>query len=132
MIDVSPMRDVAFDDKDGSVRIGGGVRNGHIYAGLKSVGRTLTHGRCMGVGAAGFLLGGGIGFAMRNRGLGCDHVVATDVVLADGSMVTASERENADLFWACRWRRQFWHQHRVSSAHTCGRAGDDVLDHVDH
>lgn len=50
----------------------------------------------------GFLLQGGFGWASRNFGLGCENVVGIDAVLADGSLVHASETENADLFWAAR------------------------------
>ena len=32
-------------------------------------------------------------------GLAMDQVISADIVLADGSMVTASETNNTDLFW---------------------------------
>lgn len=50
----------------------------------------------------GFLLQGGFGWASRNLGLGCENVVGIDAVLADGTLVHASETENPDLFWAAR------------------------------
>ena len=65
-------------------------------------GMALPHGRCFGVGASAFLLGGGMGFAMREFGLGCDRVVEAEVALADGRVVRASADENAELFWALR------------------------------
>ncbi len=87
----------------------GGALNGDAFAALETLrgpdqpeGLAITHGRCAGVGASAFLMGGGIGFAMRDRGLGCDLVEAVDLVLADGSAITASVRDNADLFWAAR------------------------------
>jgi FAD/FMN-containing dehydrogenase len=85
----------------GLVRIGGGALNRDVYAGLKAMNATVTHGRCDAVGAAGFLLGGGIGFNMRHYGVGSDLLHATDVVKADGSSVTATATDNKDLFWAC-------------------------------
>ena len=36
------------------------------------------------------------------HGLSCDNLLSADVVTADGAFVTASEDENADLFWALR------------------------------
>ena len=38
----------------------------------------------------------------RTLGLSIDHLLEADVVLADGSQVTASENQNEDLFWALR------------------------------
>jgi len=84
------------------VRIGGGVLNGEVYAGLRTIGKAITHGRCPTVGAAGFLLGGGIGFNMRAHGVAIDQLEATELVTADGEFVTASRTENKELFWACR------------------------------
>jgi FAD/FMN-containing dehydrogenase len=65
-------------------------------------GMALPHGRCFGVGTSAFLLGGGMGFAMREFGLGCDRMLEAEVALPDGRVVRASAEENADLFWALR------------------------------
>ena len=87
---------------DGLVRAGGGTLNATVYDALRARGQSLTHGRCLGVGASAFLMGGGIGFAMRDRGMGCDAVVAADILLADGSIRRASASDDAELFWAVR------------------------------
>lgn len=59
----------------------------------------LTH--CS-VGVGGHVTGGGFGFASHTHGLALDGVIGANVVLADGSLVHASETENQDLFWAIR------------------------------
>lgn len=102
MINLSAINQVGYDKASGRVTVGGGARNGALYSALQAMGRSVTHGRCPTVGAGGFLLGGGIGFDMRANGVGSDKLVSTEVVLADGSLVTASATQNPDLFWACR------------------------------
>jgi hypothetical protein len=105
-IDVSMMNAPYFDPRTGIVRIGAGARNQILYAALRKANIAITHGRCPTVGVAGFVLGGGIGFNMRVNGLACDQVVESEIVLADGRVLTLDARNNdhtvADLYWACR------------------------------
>lgn len=102
MINLASLNGRSYDETTGRVTIGGGIRNGAIYAALDGVGRSITHGRCPTVGAGGFLLGGGIGFEMRAHGVGSDKLVSTEIVTADGSILTADSSNDSDLFWACR------------------------------
>jgi FAD/FMN-containing dehydrogenase len=43
-----------------------------------------------------------VGYLARAHGLSIDSLLAVDIVLADGSFVTASADHNPDLFWAVR------------------------------
>jgi hypothetical protein len=102
LIDLSLMADVAVDPETGIARIGGGLDNGRFHRAMKRAGVATTHGRCPSVGAAGFLLGGGIGLGMRAHGIGADQLVETELITAAGDRVVANARDNPDLFWACR------------------------------
>ncbi|KAJ6029755.1 hypothetical protein N7499_005434 [Penicillium canescens] len=64
---------------------------------LAVVGSTLNH-----IGAAGATLGGGYGWLTGQYGLAIDNLLWAKMILADGSVVTASEEQHPDLFWAIR------------------------------
>ncbi len=102
MIDTKLMNQAQFDGRTGVATIGGGCLNADVYRALRQNDATITHGRCPTVGAAGFLLGGGIGFNIRRLGVAVDSLVASQIVTADGEIVPVSEDENGDFFWACR------------------------------
>ena len=63
--------------------------------GLAAVGGTVNH-----TGVGGLTLGGGLGWLSGQFGLIIDDLLNIVMVLADGSLVKASGKENPDLFWA--------------------------------
>jgi FAD/FMN-containing dehydrogenase len=56
-------------------------------------------------GIGGLTLGGGLGHLTRRCGLTIDNFLSADVVLADGTFVTATAQQNEDLFWVAARRR---------------------------
>jgi FAD/FMN-containing dehydrogenase len=102
VVDLSRLSLVTADGSTGLVTVGGGARVGHLYNGMRPYEMAISAGTNPLVGVAGLTLGGGADFTSRALGLTADALVATTVVLADGSVVTCDEREHADLFWACR------------------------------
>jgi hypothetical protein len=102
MISTRLMRQATFDSETRVATVAGGVLNAGVYQALQQNDATITHGRCPTVGAAGFLLGGGIGFNIRTLGIASDALAASRLVTADGEILTLSDRQNRDLFWACR------------------------------
>lgn len=100
MIDMREMNAVSFDESTGIATVGGGSRNATFEAYFKNRDVAITHGRCPSVGLAGLVLGGGIGFNMRAHGIAADHLVATEIVTADGAIHRLADGD--DLMWACR------------------------------
>jgi FAD/FMN-containing dehydrogenase len=54
------------------------------------------------VGIGGITLGGGVGFLVRKHGLTIDHLLAADVVTADGRLLGVDAETHPELFWAIR------------------------------
>jgi FAD/FMN-containing dehydrogenase len=54
------------------------------------------------VGIGGLTLGGGVGFLVRKHGLTIDHLIAAEMVIADGSQIRVDSEDHDDLFWAIR------------------------------
>ena len=101
VIDVSLMNRIeVLDERTRRVRIGPGARWMDVAAALAPHGWALSSGDYGGGG--GLATAGGIGFLAREHGLTIDHLRAVEMVLADGSVVRASDAENPDLFWAVR------------------------------
>jgi FAD/FMN-containing dehydrogenase len=101
-IDLSLLDSVEFDESSETVSIGPGGRWSHVYGELAKHGRVVSGGRDGNVGVGGIILGGGYTFFAAKRGFACDDVVSFEVVLADGSCVTADATNNGDLFRALK------------------------------
>jgi FAD/FMN-containing dehydrogenase len=102
VIDLSGMRTVAVDPSKRRARAAGGATWADFNAATSAHGLATTGGVVSTTGVGGLTLGGGIGYLARGVGLACDNLVSAEVVTADGQLVTASEREHEDLFWALR------------------------------
>ncbi|MEA2351879.1 MAG: hypothetical protein QOG41_200 [Thermoleophilaceae bacterium] len=101
-VDMRGMKGIEVDPEARTVRAEGGLTWGELDAATQEHGLAVTGGRVSGTGVAGLTLGSGSGWLERKLGFVCDNLVAAEVVTADGRKVTASEDENADLFWGLR------------------------------
>jgi hypothetical protein len=103
LIDLRSMNAVRPNLDAGTVTVQCGANNQNMADVLGSTDFAVPSGRCPTVGASGLVLGGGWGFSATHRGLTCDSLLETDIVLADSRKVTAkSGGETDDLFWALR------------------------------
>lgn len=87
---------------DDVVRIGAGASLAQVYSALGAAGRAISSGSCATVGAAGLILGGGVGVLVRAWGLSCDALTAVEIVTADGRARVVDAVNDPDLFWACQ------------------------------
>ncbi|NEN06340.1 FAD-binding oxidoreductase [Diaminobutyricibacter tongyongensis] len=102
VIDLSLLRTIEIDPETHTVRVGGGCTWGEVDQATVSSGMATPSGILSTTGVGGLTLGGGIGYLARRFGLTIDNLLAAEVVLADGSVVTASDTADSDLFWALR------------------------------
>jgi FAD/FMN-containing dehydrogenase len=102
VIDLSTMKGVRVDPKNRAVRVGPGCTTGEVDHATHLFGQAVPFGIISTTGVAGLTLSGGHGYLGRQYGLACDCLIEADVVLADGSFITASEADNPDLLWALR------------------------------
>jgi FAD/FMN-containing dehydrogenase len=102
VIDLSRMNYVRVDPKKKTVQVGGGALWRDVDHATHAFGMAVPSGIISTTGVAGLTLGGGMGYLTRRYGLTIDNLLAVEMVLADGRFVTASAKENSDLFWAVR------------------------------
>ena len=102
VLDLSGMNGVRVDPEARTARVEGGCTLGDVDHATHAFGLATPLGVCSTTGVGGLTLGGGMGHISRQYGLSIDNLLEVDMVLADGSFVTASEQQLPDLFWAIR------------------------------
>ena len=102
VIDLAGMKGIRVDPAERSVRVDGGCLWREVDHATHAFGLATPSGIISSTGVGGLTLGGGIGHLTRRYGLSIDNLLSADVVLADGRLVTASERSHPDLYWALR------------------------------
>ena len=102
MLALSSFTNMTLSADQNSVQAGPALNWYQMYSFLEPYGRVVIGGRLKTIGIAGLTIGGGISYFTSKYGFGMDNVLAYDVVIASGHVVTASATSNADLFWAMK------------------------------
>jgi len=102
LLDLSPMKGLHVDPQARVARAQGGLTWSLFNRETQLHGLATTGGVISTTGIGGLTLGGGIGWLMGKHALALDNLRSVELVLADGSVVSASESDHPDLFWAVR------------------------------
>jgi FAD/FMN-containing dehydrogenase len=102
VLDLSDMKSIVVDPERRTVRAAAGATIGELDEETQKHGLATPMGVVSETGIAGLTLNGGMGHLRRKHGLSSDNLLSVELVTADGRLLTASEEENADLFWAVR------------------------------
>lgn len=103
MIDLTDLtRIVSLDPEARTAVVQPVISNREIQRALNAEGLAYPTGHCPQVKLSGYLLGGGMSWNQGSWGPGCASVEAVELVTPDGELITASETEHSDYFWAAR------------------------------
>jgi FAD/FMN-containing dehydrogenase len=102
VIDLRSMRSVSVDPAAKTAVAEASANWGEFDAATQAHGLAVTGGRNPGTGVAGLTLGSGSGWLERKLGYTVDNMLALEIVTADGSILTASQDENPELFWGLK------------------------------
>jgi FAD/FMN-containing dehydrogenase len=103
VVDLKNFQQFSMEKTSWQATIGGGTLLGDVTKRLHDNGkRAMAHGTCPQVGIGGHATIGGLGPSSRMWGSALDHVEEVEVVLANSSIVRASDTQNQDIFWALK------------------------------
>lgn len=102
VIDLGEMRSTTVHPEERTVRVDSGCTWADVDHATIGFGLATPSGIIGTTGVGGLTLGGGTGYLTRRFGLTVDNLLAADVVLVDGTFVTATPTSHSDLFWALR------------------------------
>ncbi|KAL9085919.1 MAG: hypothetical protein Q9165_007402 [Trypethelium subeluteriae] len=101
-IDMRKLDGIKYSEQKQQMTVGGGITTGQFANATFAKGMEVTVGSCPCTGVLGISLGAGIGRLQGKYGYLNDNMVSIRLLLANGTVVEASEDSNQDLFWALR------------------------------
>ncbi|GAA2241262.1 FAD-binding oxidoreductase [Rarobacter faecitabidus] len=98
----SRLAGVTVDPVAKTARVGAGSTWAEVISAAAAHALAPVTGSAPGVGAVGYTLGGGLSVLGRTLGWTSDTVRGFEVVTGEGRILTVSQTEHPDLFWALR------------------------------
>ncbi|CAL8576586.1 hypothetical protein XPA_002461 [Xanthoria parietina] len=102
ILDLTKYKSVQVNAAEHQVTVAGGVLMKEFATALASAGECAPVGNGNTIGLIPYCLGGGIGVATGLMGIACDNIRSAKIVLANGQLVVANERQHPELFWAIK------------------------------
>ncbi|KAF4549947.1 FAD-binding domain-containing protein 74 [Elsinoe fawcettii] len=102
LLSLNRLVDITLSEDKATVAVGAGNRWREVYQALEPEGLYVIGGRLSSIGVAGVTLGGGVNYLINKYGFSMDQVVSYEVVVGNGTLVTASAQSEPDLFWALK------------------------------
>ncbi|PZF83371.1 FAD-binding oxidoreductase [Jiangella anatolica] len=93
---------IEIDSERRVARVEAGVRWRDLNAALAETGLMSLPGSSGDTSVVGYTLGGGLSWFGRKHGYAAHHVLAAELVTADGDLVRVTRESDPDLFWALR------------------------------
>jgi len=100
IIDLENLNEVTVNEDRAVIQ--GGALTEKILDAVYKKGCCIVSGTCDTVSLVGAVLGGGVGPLQGMHGLMCDNLLSARMVSAAGKLVTVSQSENSELFWALK------------------------------
>ncbi|EJD51845.1 FAD binding domain-containing protein [Auricularia subglabra TFB-10046 SS5] len=102
LISTADLNEVILDKAAMTVRVGPGNRWEDVHKVLDGDDVTVIGGRIGNVGVGGYILGGGLSFLSAEYGWAANNLLEAEIVLANGTITTASPAQNPDLLKALK------------------------------
>ncbi|OLF12945.1 FAD-linked oxidase [Actinophytocola xinjiangensis] len=102
VLHLASLRELDIDPESRTAWAGAGLTAGEFTKAAHEHGLALGFGDTPSVGLGGITVGGGVGYLYRRDGLTIDHLLAAEIVTADGQVRVVDADNDPDLFWAIR------------------------------
>ncbi|KAJ0103722.1 FAD-binding domain-containing protein [Diaporthe amygdali] len=102
LLALNGLNELRISDDNSTIEVGPGNRWVDVYTALAPRGLYAIGGRLKTIGVAGLELIGGFHYFINKYGMAMDNVISYDVILGNGTQLTANSTSNPDLFWALK------------------------------